>query len=216
VTIGEQVVDILVQVRVASIAAARQDSFTESICAIEEPLMCHFLAIPSGDVGISNNEFEYVGRFPPTINLPLFFSVCITIQSNLNDRAATMSILRRNQVEVKQTGSVTDVPNNDIARCMYYLSCVCNTVECNEGQIRRYTDYRNYRNLSNSEHEIVFKLCLTLSPDEFEDKVFFESDALCGNYGNEFYEIGQVRHVLMAVQSVVVAGRTRQVNSIMT
>ena len=81
---------------------------------------------------------------------------------------------------------------------------------------RRYTDYQNYWKLSNAEHEIVFKLCLTLSPDEFEDKVFFESDAMCGDSGNEFYEIGQVRHRLMIVQSLMVAGRTRQVTSIMT
>jgi hypothetical protein len=55
-----------------------------------------------------------------------------------------------------------------------------------------------------------------LSPDEFEDKVFFESDALCGNSGNEFYNIGQVQNRLLIVQSLMVAGRTRKVKSIMT
>ena len=127
-----------------------------------------------------------------------------------------MAIFGANEYEIEQKITSTQVRDNDIAKCMYYVACVCNTIECNEGQIRRYTDYKNYWKLSSSEHEIVFKLCLTLSPDEFDDKVFFESDAMCGDSSNEFYEIGQVRHVLMAVRSVVVAGRTRQVNKIMT
>lgn len=127
-----------------------------------------------------------------------------------------MALFRTNNFEIEQTGQTTQVPNNDVAKCMYYLSCVCNTIECNEGQIRRYTDYQNYWKLSNAEHEIVYKLCITLSPDEFEDKVFFESDAMCGNSGNEFYKIGQVQNRLLVVESLMVAGRTRRVTKIMT
>ena len=127
-----------------------------------------------------------------------------------------MAMFGTNSLEIEQTGQTTQVPNNDVARCMYYLACVCNTIECNEGQIRRYTDYKNYWRLSNAEHEIVYKLCITLSPDEFEDKIFFESDAMCGNSGNEFYNIGQVQNRLFVVRSLMVAGRTRQVKSIMT
>ncbi|CAF1242395.1 unnamed protein product [Rotaria sordida] len=43
-----------------------------------------------------------------------------------------------------------------------------------------------------------------------------KSDALCGDSGNEFYEFSQIRHQLMAVRSILIAGRTRQVNKIMT
>ncbi|CAF4334692.1 unnamed protein product, partial [Adineta steineri] len=64
--------------------------------------------------------------------------------------------------------------------------------------------------------EIVYKLCLTLSPDEFEDKVFFESDAMCGSSGNNFFEISQVQNRLGVVGSILIAGRTRRVTSIMT
>ncbi|UJR11459.1 hypothetical protein I4U23_015638 [Adineta vaga] len=127
-----------------------------------------------------------------------------------------MAVFGTNSYDIEQTGQVVQVPNNDIAKCMYYLSCVCNTIECNEGQILRYTDYRNYWKLSLNEQEIVFKLCITLSPDEFENKVFFESDALCGNSANEFYKIGQVQNHLFVVQSLMVAGRTRKVTNIMT
>ncbi|CAF1021274.1 unnamed protein product [Adineta ricciae] len=127
-----------------------------------------------------------------------------------------MAMIGMNSFDIEQTGRVVQVPNNDIARCMYYLSCVCNTVECNEGQIERYTDYENYWKLSPAEHQIVFRLCITLSPDEFEDKIFFQNDAMCGNSGNEFYKIGQVQNRLFVVRSLMVAGRTRRVTNIMT
>ena len=51
---------------------------------------------------------------------------------------------------------------------------------------------------------------------KFEDKVFFESDAMCGNSGNEFYKIGQVQNRLLVVESLMIAGRTRRVTKIMT
>lgn len=127
-----------------------------------------------------------------------------------------MAMFGNNSYDFKQTGTSVQVPNNDVAKCMYYLACVCNTVECNEGQIRRYTDFRNYWKLSDDEDEIVFKLCIQLSPDEFEDKIFFENDSLCGSSSNEFYEIGQVQNRILAVQSLIIAGRTRQVKKIMT
>ncbi|CAF3729909.1 unnamed protein product [Rotaria sordida] len=55
-----------------------------------------------------------------------------------------------------------------------------------------------------------------LSPDVLDNKVFFHSDALCGNSANQFYEFSQIRHQLMTVQSILIAGRSRQVNKIMT
>lgn len=127
-----------------------------------------------------------------------------------------MAMIGTNSYEVEKTGVSVTVPNNDIAKCMYYLSCVCNTIECNEGNIRRYTDYKNYWRMDEEDEEIIYKLCLTLSPDEFEDKVFFESDRMCGDSSNEFYNIGQVQNRIMVVQSLMVAGRTRRVQKIMT
>jgi hypothetical protein len=58
-------------------------------------------------------------------------------------------------------------------------------------------------------------LCYTFSPDVFDGKVFFQSDALCGNFNNEFYEISQISSQLVAAQSIIIAGRTRRVNKIM-
>lgn len=127
-----------------------------------------------------------------------------------------MATWQQNNIGIREFGTTVTIPDNDVARCMYYLSCVCAVIENDESSIRRYTDYRNYSRLSDDDIEIVYKLCLTLSPDEFEDKVFFESDALCGSSGNNFYEINQVRNRLGVVGSIIIAGRTRQVTKIMT
>lgn len=127
-----------------------------------------------------------------------------------------MATWQQSNIGIREFGTTATIPDNDVAKCMYYLSCVCAVIDSDDSTIRRYTNYRNYWLLSASEIEIVYKLCLTLSPDEFEDKVFFESDVLCGSSGNNFYEINQVRNRLGVVGSIIIAGRTRQVTKIMT
>lgn len=125
--------------------------------------------------------------------------------------------LGKREIEVKRTGQSTTVADNDTARLMYYLNCVCTTIECNdEREIQRFTKYSNWRSLSVDEQKQLLVLCYTLSPDVFEGKVFFQSDALCGDRANEFYEISQISSQIVAARSIVIAGRTRQVNKIMT
>lgn len=127
-----------------------------------------------------------------------------------------MAYLQRGYTFFRDTTSTASVPDSDIARCMYYLNCVCSAIEYRDNDIRRYCNYQNWANLSDAEDRLVFVLCLALSPDEFIGKVFFESDALCGGMGNRFYDIGEVRNHLIAVQSVFIAGQTRSVKKIMT
>jgi hypothetical protein len=122
----------------------------------------------------------------------------------------------RQQIGVKRTTVGVTVPDNDTARLMYYLQCVCQAIDCNnDPEIRRFTDYSNWHRLSVDEQRQLFVLCYTFSPDVFEGKVFFQRDALCIQYSNEFYEISQVSNQLIAARSIVIAGRTRRVNKIM-
>ncbi|CAF1133102.1 unnamed protein product [Adineta steineri] len=113
------------------------------------------------------------------------------------------------------TGSKVTVPNEDVAKIMYYLDCVCSVIDYNDNDIRRYRNYSNWKNMSDEESRLIFVLALVLSPDEFEDKVFFNNVTLCDGSSNEFYEIGQVTNQLLIVQSVVIGGQSRQVNKIM-
>jgi hypothetical protein len=126
-------------------------------------------------------------------------------------------IIGRNEVNVKKTTRPMTIPSNDTARMMYYLSCVCNVIDCDRDEdIRRLTNYANWARLSTDERRPLLVLCYTFSPDVFGDKVFFHREELCVQFSNEFYTINQMRHRLVAVESIIIAGRERQVNKIMT
>lgn len=107
------------------------------------------------------------------------------------------------------------VPNNDIARLMYYLDCVCSTIEYNDNDIRRFRNYNHWSSLSTEDIRLLLMLCHTLNPTVFNNKVFFQSDALCGNSSNRFLKINEVRTQLLAVESIAIAGRRCRVNQIM-
>lgn len=127
-----------------------------------------------------------------------------------------MALFQRNQYGLRPTSSRTSVPDNDVARLMYYLHCVFSAIEYNDQDVRKYRDYQRWSMLSHAEQRVVWLFALTFSPDEFDGKVFFHSDQLCGDSSNKFYEFSQVSHQLVAVQSILIAGQTRQVKKIMT
>ena len=63
-----------------------------------------------------------------------------------------------NDVEVKKTGSTVNVPNNPKANLMYYLDCICATLDLNETSqnLQRLRNYNSYASLSASEtNELV-------------------------------------------------------------
>ena len=123
---------------------------------------------------------------------------------------------KENELNVKRTGRSVTVPNNDVARLMYYLHCVCTSIDCNDDpDIQRFIDYNNWHYLSDREQRILLGICYKFSPDVFNGKVFFHSEELCDSRFNEFYQINQVRHQLLAAESIIIAGQTREVNQIM-
>jgi hypothetical protein len=126
------------------------------------------------------------------------------------------AFLQTNELETKRTTVKTTVLNNDVARLIYYLNCVCTVIDCKgDADIQRFISYQNWRRLSNDEQKLLVNLCHTISPDVLHNKVFFQYNALCVNFDNEFYEISQVRNQLLVAESIVIAGRTRHVNKIM-
>jgi len=126
-------------------------------------------------------------------------------------------LFQRNEIGFERTGQVVTVPNNDVAHLMYYLNCVCVAIDCNhDPDIQRFTSYQNWSYLSIEEQKALLVVCYTCSPDVLNDRVFFHSDALCGDYNNEFFTINQVRNQLLAAESIIIAGQVREVNKIMT
>ena len=56
--------------------------------------------------------------------------------------------LRCGKIHIKENTKKTIVPDNDIARLMYYLNCVFTVLKYNG--FSRYTDYKNYEEISDS------------------------------------------------------------------
>ena len=127
-----------------------------------------------------------------------------------------MAVWQRQNFDVQEKGVSVSIPNNDIAKCMYYLQCVCAVIDCDDANVHLFTNYRNYWALSDDEDEMVYKLCLMCSPDVFDDKVFLENATLCGSSQNKFFEVSAVENIFGVVGSIFVAGRTRQVKKVMT
>ncbi|CAF1344014.1 unnamed protein product [Adineta ricciae] len=127
-----------------------------------------------------------------------------------------MALFQRNQIGFKEEQHGTVTPANDLARLMYYFNCVCYVIQYNDSDVSRLRNCHNWASLSAAEIRLLLALCSTLSPDVFNNKVFFQSDALCGSSQNKFFEISQVSNQLLAVDSIIIAGRRYRVNKIMT
>jgi hypothetical protein len=125
--------------------------------------------------------------------------------------------MQSNDVSAKRTGVVAKIPNNDVARLMYYMQCVCTAINCdNDPDMQRFTNYNTWARLSTDEQKLLIVACAAASPDILNNLVFFHSDELCGNSRNEFYTIKQVRNQVLAAESIIIAGQQRVVNKIMT
>ncbi|KAK3088853.1 hypothetical protein FSP39_024607 [Pinctada imbricata] len=83
-------------------------------------------------------------------------------------------------------------------------------------EIRKLRDYKNYLALSDDEVTQLLLLCVAISPDKLMNKVLFQSDAMCGDRNNEFYEITAVQNRMVVARSIVIGGQTKRVNKIMT
>ena len=122
-----------------------------------------------------------------------------------------------NDVEVKKTGSKTDVPNNNKAKLMYYLNCMCAALDLSETSqnLQRLRNCNNYASLSASETKELVVLCGLLNPRLLNDKCIFHSNEACKDFGNQFFEINAKRTTFAAVQSVMIGSVRVNVSKIM-
>ena len=108
-----------------------------------------------------------------------------------------------------------NIPNNDLAKVMYYLDCICYCIDYRDRHIQRYTNYTKSSLLSQKEVEAVFLLALKLSPDQLLGKVFFPSDVFNCDVDGKFYEMNQVRHHLVIPPSLMIADRKCQIQNVL-
>ncbi|KAL3863098.1 hypothetical protein ACJMK2_004874 [Sinanodonta woodiana] len=119
-----------------------------------------------------------------------------TIQSQ---SSATVAVSENRQIHLTATGVSVDVPADPRANLMYYLDCLCCTLNLTDVHpgIERFRSYANY-DLSRNDIDTLIKLCELLAPHKLENKCIFECAELCGNSSNEFYDVEEIRQIVLS------------------
>ena len=127
--------------------------------------------------------------------------------------SATLGV---NKVRVEAYGTTTTVPNDNIAKLMYYLHCVLTVIEY-DGNNNKLTDYQHYYNLNNEEKKAVIQLAILFNPKLFIDASIFivNQDLLPDSSSNQFYKITDERIGVHVNQQIMIGGRTVKVLNIM-
>jgi hypothetical protein len=127
-----------------------------------------------------------------------------------------MATASRVELDIAKTGTKVIVPDNDVARLMYYLHCV--TIGCGLDFLQDdLVDYQNFHVLSRLRTDLVFKTAYQLSPDEVSGKIIFPGDAsvIPAGCNNEFYSITAAAQVVSLQRSVIIAGELKDVSKVM-
>ena len=114
-----------------------------------------------------------------------------------------------NNRKVEAIGELVTIPDNDIARLMYYLNCVFTVLKYNG--FSRYTDYKNYEEISDSYEDFskVLELATIFNPKILMEAGIFVIDENIG-LNNRFFEITDERMNFHASKEIIIGGiRTR-------
>ena len=108
-------------------------------------------------------------------------------------------------------GERTSVPDDDVAKLMYYLSCVDTVINYNE--IDKLTDYQNYDLLTVDDMTLLFKLVLLFNPKIFIDAGIFiiDESLLPYDLDNQFYKITDERINIYVNDEIMIGGRNVKV-----
>lgn len=128
-----------------------------------------------------------------------------------------MAYLHFDTFDLARSSRQVQIPKNNVARLMYYLDIVCDLIEYDDHNLDRLRNYNNYRSITDTELRLLYIACAALKPDLLIGKVMFEDEDgdLCGTSTNRIYEISQVQHNLLVVNSIFIAGRNRRVKKAM-
>ena len=124
--------------------------------------------------------------------------------------SATLGMKNTN---VKMIGNLVNVPNNIIAKLMYYLSCVATVIDYKDNTL---TNFRNYDELSVEEIFAVYELAKILNPSFFTHAgIFIVDQRLLVNSNNQFYEITDETIGVHVNEAIMIGGRTVKVLKLM-
>jgi len=118
-------------------------------------------------------------------------------------------------MEVKDIDRTVTVPDNKLAKLMYYLACVFKVIQYDHNS--RFTDFQNYNLLSNEEEQTVLGLVALFNPKIMVDLSIFivSSNLVPHDKPNEFYEITDDKIKVHVNSEVVIGGNVIKVLKVM-
>ena len=126
--------------------------------------------------------------------------------------SATIGI---NNIKIERTTVATKVPNNDLAKLMYYLSCVFIVIKYEQNN--KLSDYQNFTNLNEQEKKLVYNLSILFDPKIFISAGIFivKSELLPPSRANDFFKITDERIGVHVSNNIIIGGKAVQVLNIM-
>lgn len=119
-------------------------------------------------------------------------------------------------VNLKDYGVSTVVPDDDIARLMYYLQCVTSGLGLDilSGDL---VQYKNYLLLTPARIAAVYQTAVELNPDLFIGKILFRDDEgeVTRTSTNSFVSISAACNVVSLQSNIVIAGKVQNVTKVM-
>lgn len=126
-------------------------------------------------------------------------------------------VSNRNQVGLENTSTIVGVPDNPLARLMYYLHCMCSVLSLNEPGINRLTNYKSYFLLNEEEKVSLLLFCAKLNPITLTGQCLINNEKIRATAGrdNEFYNVNNQSMTFAASESVVVGEKYVTVRKLM-
>ena len=117
--------------------------------------------------------------------------------------------LAMKNIRVKAFGTTTTVPNNAIAKLMYYLDCITAVLDIDDSKLN---DYQNYDELTGEQLLAVYLLAKLYHPSILiKSGVFILDEKLLYDTNNQFYEITDETIGFHASREIVIGGKTIKV-----
>jgi len=130
------------------------------------------------------------------------------------------AVFAQNEVQFDLTGQSVVVPNDDLAKVMYYLSCLNSCL--NKVIPPEYVNYSNYQRVRSDLREEIKQLAQALSPSRLRNIVLIvvePTNPLLRGYANEFLKITEATSILgvgvVRNEAIMVGEKSVEVNTIL-
>ncbi|PPQ95221.1 hypothetical protein CVT26_014913 [Gymnopilus dilepis] len=120
-------------------------------------------------------------------------------------------------VDVKNAGVTMVIPDDDVARVMYYLHCVTVGVGL-DILVDDLVDFQNYRRLAPHRVALVFKYALEFSPEVFLNKLIFlddEGEVVTGTSRNKFVTVSTACDIVHVERNIAISGQVKDITTVM-